>query len=187
MFDARSLLAASTNSVGSSVMMLFPCDVSQVHVNRQGIISQSPRGNAEAMSNVKQSRTDPAMVALIAAILDPDEVRKTEPTNEIPNCLLAAVDLVGKAQKLIDGTVTPEQLSSEWRERLRQTDLIDKIEMRAKWKLEGPEQYTLSEAVHSDWCTGFKSETKLKAFLKRVEFPFHLFGRKVNFNHTCDL
>jgi hypothetical protein len=39
----------------------------------------------------KQPMTaNPEMVALIAAILDPEEVRRTEPTNEIPNCLLAA-------------------------------------------------------------------------------------------------
>jgi hypothetical protein len=60
------------------------------------------------MSDTHQSpakQLDPAIVALIAAILDPEEARRTEPTNEIPNCLPAALDLVSKAQRLIDGTV----------------------------------------------------------------------------------
>ncbi|HET9377510.1 MAG TPA: hypothetical protein VFO40_21220 [Chthoniobacterales bacterium] len=82
------------------------------------------------MSNLKQRRTDPAMVALIAAIIDPDEIRKTEPTNEIPNSLLAAIDLVEKAQKLIDGAFTLEQLRPEWKERFRLTGVLDKLNKR---------------------------------------------------------
>jgi hypothetical protein len=127
----------------------------------------------------KQPMTaNPETVALIAAILDPKEVRRTEPTNEIPNCLLAAVDLVKKAQKLMEGSVKVGQLSPEWKERLGLTEVLDKINIRARWKLNSPEQYTLAQAVSSDWCKEFKSEHKLKAFLKRFQFPFEIFDQK---------
>jgi hypothetical protein len=135
------------------------------------------------------NQIDPATLALIAAVLDPGEVLRTETTNELPNCLPAALDLVNKAKHLLNGEIAIEELSVQWRERFRQSDLLYKIQQRAKWKLVGPEQHTLAQAVQADWCDNFKTEARFKALLKRVGFPFEIFGEKeiLITRATCEL
>jgi hypothetical protein len=110
---------------------------------------------------------DVGPLAILTALIDPEDVRQAELTHTIPKAFNTALHLIWKIDDFYNGRFdrlcSPEQLEDR---KLLRRRLIER-----KWPLLEGDQFSLKEAtMQRRWCE-YKTVPNLQKFLKRNDYP----------------
>jgi hypothetical protein len=113
-------------------------------------------------------------LAFLAALLDPEGIRRTESTREVPSSVHTAIHLLSKINFLFAGQLISPEAALEGKRFQQTMRNLERLMIEQEWRLTEGKRFSLEQAVNPDtcpWCK-YKTAGNLKKFLKACGFPF---------------